>query len=164
MKRLNLILLSLLTLAATALVNPPVIAQTEELLPPEEAFALSAKMNGDQLIAEYRIAEGYYMYRERFDFQLESDGASFDTAIIPDGKVKHDEFFGDMEVYRNSVKIALPIIRNAASSALLKARITGQGCADIGVCYPPLQQTLMVDTTSSAKIMRASRGVCRYFS
>ncbi len=156
MKRLNLILLSLLTLAATALVNPPVIAQTDELLPPEEAFALSARMKGDQLIAEYRIAEGYYMYRERFDFQLESDGASFDTAIIPDGKIKNDEFFGDMEVYRNSVKIALPIIRNAASPAILKARITGQGCADIGVCYPPLQQTLMVDTTSSAKIMPAA--------
>ena len=150
MKRLNLILLSLMTLAG--FVNLPVMAQDDELLPPEKAFALTAWMENNQLIAEYQIAEGYYMYRERFDFQVEDDAASFDTAIIPDGKVKHDEFFGDMEVYRNSVKIALPIIKNAASPAILKVRSTGQGCADIGVCYPPLQQTLMVDTTSSARI------------
>ena len=151
MKKLNLVLLSLAIL--TAFITVPAMAQNDELLPPEKAFALTARMQGDQLIAEYEIAEGYYMYRQRFDFQIEGDAARFDTVIIPDGKVKHDEFFGDMEVYRNSVKIALPIIKNAASPSLLKVRSTGQGCADIGVCYPPLQQTLMVDTTSSAKIM-----------
>ncbi len=135
------------------LVNLPGLAQDDELLAPEIAFALTARMENDSLVAEYQIAEGYYMYRQRFDFQVESDGASFDTAIIPDGKIKHDEFFGDMEVYRHAVKITLPIVRNAASSHILKVRSSGQGCADIGICYPPLQQTLMVDTTSSAKIM-----------
>ena len=87
--------------------SPLLQAQEEELLPPEEAFSLSAWIEGDALIAEYQIAPGYYMYRERFDFQIESSDAParFDVAVLPDGKVKEDEFFGKMETYRNSVKI-----------------------------------------------------------
>ena len=129
------------------------LAQQDELLPPEQAFALSAWMENDQLIAEFQIADGYYMYRERFDFQFENADAQFDSAIIPDGKIKNDEFFGDMEIYRNSVRIALPIIKNAATPAILQVTSVGQGCADIGICYPPLKQTLMVDTASSARVM-----------
>ncbi len=152
MNLLNRNLLYLVT-AISVFIAAPVKAQENALLPPEQAFALSAWVEGNQLIAQYQIAEGYYMYRQRFDFQVETANASFDTAIIPDGKVKHDEFFGDMEVYRNSVRIALPIIKNAATPAVLRVKSVGQGCADIGVCYPPLQQTLMVDTASSAHII-----------
>ncbi len=152
MNQFNRILLYLVTATCLFTINT-VLAQDSDLLPPEKAFALSARMENNRLIAEYQIADGYYMYRHRFDFQIETDGARFDTAIIPDGKVKHDEFFGDMEVYRDSVRIALPIIKNAATPAVLKVRSSGQGCADIGICYPPLQQTLMVDTTSSARIL-----------
>ncbi len=152
MNLLNRNLLYLVT-AISVFIAAPVKAQEDALLPPEQAFALSAWVEGNQLIAQYQIAEGYYMYRQRFDFQVETANASFDTAIIPDGKVKHDEFFGDMEVYRNSVRIALPIIKNAATPAVLRVKSVGQGCADIGVCYPPLQQTLMVDTASSAHII-----------
>ena len=142
-----------LIIAISVFTTTPVMAQQDELLPPEQAFALSAWMEGDQLIAQYQIADGYYMYRQRFDFQVETADAKFDTAIIPDGKFKYDEFFGDMEVYRDSVRIALPIIKNAATPAVLKVKSVGQGCADIGVCYPPLQQTLMVDTASSARFI-----------
>ncbi len=156
-QKLNMNLLNRIPLylvaAVCLLVTTVAAAQDDELLPPEQAFALSAWVDNNQLIAEYRIADGYYMYRQRFDFQIETAGAQFDTAIIPDGKVKHDEFFGDMEVYRNSVRITLPIINNVTTAAVLKVRSSGQGCADIGICYPPLQQTLMVDTTSSARIM-----------
>ena len=70
------------------------LAQSDELLPPEQAFSLAAWMQDDMLIAEYDIAPGYYMYRQRFDFQIESENARFDTAIIRDGKIKNDEFFG----------------------------------------------------------------------
>ncbi len=152
MKLLNRSLLYLLT-AISVFTATLSIAQQDELLPPEQAFALNAWMEGDQLIAEYQIADGYYMYRQRFDFQVETSGITFDTAIIPDGKVKYDEFFGDMEVYRDSVRIALPITKNAVTPAVLKVKAVGQGCADIGVCYPPLQQTLIVDTASTARII-----------
>ena len=129
------------------------LAQSDELLPPEQAFSLVAWMEGDRLVAEYDIAPGYYMYRERFDFQIESGNARFDTAIIPDGIFKHDEFFGDMEVYRGNLRIVLPILSASMEGLNLVVKATGQGCADIGVCYPPLSQTLNLNTRSSARIL-----------
>ncbi len=140
-------------IAAASLLNfGAVTAQEDELLPPEEAFALIAWVENNSLIAEFQIAPGYYMYRERFDFQVESDGARFDTSIIPKGKIKNDEFFGDMEVYRDSVRIELPIIYASTNTGNLRVKTSGQGCADIGVCYPPLQQSLDIDTTSTARV------------
>ena len=95
------------------------------------------------------------MYRERFDFQIESSDAParFDVAVIPDGKIKEDEFFGKMETYRNSVKIKLPLLFDGATASSLQVKITSQGCADIGVCYPPLKQALAVELASNARIM-----------
>jgi len=147
----NIITLGLLLLFAYA---PLSQAQEDELLPPEEAFSLSAWMEDDNLVAEFRIAPGYYMYRERFDFQIEAGDAParFDVAQIPDGKIKTDEFFGDVETYRHSVRILLPILFEAASANQLEIKVTSQGCADIGVCYPPLKQSLAMDMASTAKV------------
>ena len=135
--------------------SPVSQAQEQELLPPEEAFSLSAWVEGDTLIAEYKIAPGYYMYRERFDFQIETSDtpARFDAAVIPDGKVKEDEFFGKMETYRNSVKIKLPLLFDGKAANSLQVKMTSQGCADIGVCYPPLKQSLAVELASNARII-----------
>jgi len=135
--------------------NPALKAQEEELLPPEEAFSLSARMQGDMLIAEYKIAPGYYMYRERFEFLVESSDAParFDVAQIPDGKVKIDEFFGRVETYRDSVSIKLPVIFDGSPAKQLQVKMVSQGCADIGVCYPPLKQALKVEVASNATIL-----------
>jgi len=130
-----------------------VLAQSDELLPPEQAFSLVAWMEGDRLVAEYEIAPGYYMYRERFDFQIESGNAQFDRAILRDGKIKNDEFFGDMEVYRGNLRIVLPILSSNQEALDLVVKATGQGCADIGVCYPPLRQILNLNTRSSARVL-----------
>lgn len=143
-----------LLLTLLALQGPLVQAQDQELLPPEEAFSLNAWIDGDKLVAEYRIAPGYYMYRERFDFKIESSDAParFDVAQIPAGKLKHDEFFGEMETYRDRVTIQLPILFDANPANRLEVRATSQGCADIGVCYPPLKQLLTVNLASNARI------------
>ncbi|HUV20273.1 MAG TPA: protein-disulfide reductase DsbD [Gammaproteobacteria bacterium] len=143
-----------LLLTLLALQGPLVQAQDQELLPPEEAFSLNAWIDGDKLVAEYRIAPGYYMYRERFDFKVESSDAParFDVAQIPAGKLKHDEFFGEIETYRDRVTIQLPILFDANPANRLEVRATSQGCADIGVCYPPLKQLLTVNLASNARI------------
>ncbi|MCP3690231.1 MAG: protein-disulfide reductase DsbD [Gammaproteobacteria bacterium] len=155
MKRLKYNLLYLLS-ACCLLASSLVIAQDEELLAPEQAFVLNAWMENDMLIAEFQIAPGYYMYRERFDFQIESGSARFDTAIIPDGTIKNDEFFGDMEIYRGLLRIVLPVLFDAPKSRQLMVKASSQGCADIGVCYPPLHQSLAVNTTSTARIYPAT--------
>ncbi len=126
-------------------------AQEEELLPPEQAFALTAWMQGDSVIAEYRIAPGYYMYRERFAFEIEASDAParFGAASMPPGKIMEDEFFGKMETYRDAVRIRLPIIFDAAAATELRVKAMSQGCADIGVCYPPQKQALALQIASS---------------
>jgi thiol:disulfide interchange protein DsbD len=151
----KLIAFGLLSLLAQ---SPLLQAQEEELLPPEEAFNLSARVEGDNLIAEYQIAPGYYMYRERFAFQVESSDAParLGDAQIPAGKIKQDEFFGQMETYRDSVRIVLPLIFEGAPASTLLVKATSQGCADIGVCYPPQKQALTVEPASSANIKPAA--------
>ncbi len=126
-------------------------AQEEELLPPEQAFALTAWMQGDSVIAEYRIAPGYYMYRERFAFEIEASDAParFGAASMPPGKIMEDEFFGKMETYRDRVRIELPVVFDAAAATELRLKAVSQGCADIGVCYPPQKQALALQVASS---------------
>jgi len=149
MKRITQILLIpfLLLLASEG------FAQQQELLPPEQAFKLQAWVEGDSVIAEYRIAPGYYMYRDAFQFTTETDGVIFNEARVPDGKIKHDEFFGDVEIYRDQVAITLPLQFNGNQKPVeVSIKTAGQGCADIGVCYPPLYQSLTMNLATTAKV------------
>ncbi|MCP4076007.1 MAG: protein-disulfide reductase DsbD [Gammaproteobacteria bacterium] len=130
-----------------------VFAQQQELLPPEKAFSLQAWVEGDKVIAKYNIADGYYMYRDAFQFDMESEGVIFAEPQVPGGKIKHDEFFGDVEIYRDSIAVTLPLeYVNGTKPATVNIKTAGQGCADIGVCYPPLYQSLIMNLTDSAKV------------
>lgn len=113
----------------------------EEFLDPQVAFKFSAKVvDGKAVAVTYDIADGYYMYRERFKFA--ADGATLGTPQIPPGKVKYDETFAkDVETYRHQVTIVIPV--NAPGPFTLK--VTSQGCSDKGLCYSP--------TESSARLM-----------
>jgi len=109
-------------------------AGAQDLLEPEKAFALTTRALDDRTVElTYRIAKGYYLYRERFDFK--ADGATLGAAALPPGKRKKDEFFGDVETYRGELRFTLPVAEAASGSFKLLA--TSQGCADVGVCYPP---------------------------
>jgi thiol:disulfide interchange protein DsbD len=105
----------------------------EDFLPPNVAFQFSARMaDANTIEATWRIAEGYYMYREQFKFK--AAGAKLDAPRIPPGKVKFDETFNkDVETYRHRVTIRVPV--EAAGPFTLTA--TGQGCSDKGLCYSP---------------------------
>ncbi len=123
---------------------PLAASAAEDLLEVDKAFRLSARvLDAGTLEVRYDIANGYYMYRDKFRFALEPAGVQSGTPQMPAGKVKKDEFFGDVETYRKQVVIRLPFTAPAGLDAVtLKA--TSQGCADIGVCYPPNPQTLQV--------------------
>jgi len=114
----------------------------DELLEAEKAFALSADTSAnDSVIVRWDIADGYYMYRDKFSFTIQSpDTATLGDAEFEQGKIKADELFGDVEVYEGSTEIRLPV---AGVATDLKLEITGQGCNEpIGVCYPPLTQVV----------------------
>jgi len=111
----------------------------DELLPAEQAFALKGSVvDADNLRLDWTIADGYYMYRERIKISANTDGVTLGTPELPDGKVKHDEFFGDMEIYRGDVQAKIPLDRHGADITHLTLTVVSQGCADRGVCYPPL--------------------------
>ncbi|HMM53886.1 MAG TPA: protein-disulfide reductase DsbD [Candidatus Desulfobacillus sp.] len=119
-------------------------AAAEELLEVDKAFRLSARvLDADTLEVRYDIAKGYYLYRDKFRFALEPAAAQAGAPQMPPGKVINDEFFGDVETYRGQAVIRLPFSApDGLESLTLKA--TSQGCADLGVCYPPNAQTLQV--------------------
>lgn len=117
----------------------PVAAQ--EFLDPLVAFKPEARALDDKTVeVRYSIAKGYYLYRDKFRFAAE--GATLGTPVFPAGKQKHDDNFGDVEVYYKSVAIRLPLSANQSGPITLK--VTAQGCADAGVCYPPQEQKLSI--------------------
>ncbi|MRW90826.1 protein-disulfide reductase DsbD, partial [Duganella sp. FT80W] len=118
-------------LALIALLLQPVRA--EDFLDPSEAFKFSARMvDGHTVSVTFQIADGYYMYRERFKFSAQ--GAKLGVPAIPPGKVHYDETFAkDVETYRKSVTITIPVEVNGPFTLLA----SGQGCSEKGLCYAP---------------------------
>jgi thiol:disulfide interchange protein DsbD len=135
---------------------PLTACAAEELLEVDKAFRLSARaLDAATLEVRYDIAKGYYMYRDKFQFTLEPATAKAGTPQFPPGKIKKDEFFGDVETYRKEVVIRLPFAAPAGLDAVtLKA--SSQGCADMGVCYPPNPQTLQVSLAAMSTAPAAS--------
>ena len=118
----------------------------DELLPPDEAFAFEASMAGDDVIrAVWTIADDYYLYRNKFRFTTNAEGIRFGNPTFPAGKVKQDEFFGKVETYRKRVAIEIPVIREPGAATNFELKATSQGCADLGVCYPPHTQLASLD-------------------
>jgi len=127
------------------------LAHAEEFLDPAVAFqpALRA-IDGQTLEVTYTIAKGYYLYRDKFRFAVEGETAVAGTPVFPKGKEKDDDNFGKVEVYYKTVAIRLPVERQASGALPLKLRVSAQGCADAGVCYPPQTQTLAVELPDPA--------------
>lgn len=120
-----------------------------ELLQPHEAFALSARaLDPRTLEARFNVADGYYLYRDKLKFNADVQGAVNLKVQLPPGKLKHDEFFGDVETYRGLVVIRIAL-GDAESGRKVTLVTESQGCADVGVCYPPQRQSLTLDVPAS---------------
>lgn len=127
------------------------LAHAQEFLDPAVAFKHSLKaLDGQTLQVDVEIAKGYYLYRDKFRFTLESDAATLGTPEFPKGKEHQDENFGKVEVYYKQVAIRLPVERQRSGVLPIKLKISSQGCADAGVCYPPQTQELTVDLPDPA--------------
>ncbi len=142
-----------------ALAAAPVLAASpQDLLEPEKAFRFSARaLDAEAVEVQFAIAEGYYLYRERFKFAAEN--ARLGKPEYPAGGRKKDQFFGDSETYRKEVRIRVPVEPGAGDP--LKLVVTSQGCADIGVCYVPMESMATLHLASLAAAMRRPRA-CRF--
>ena len=117
---------------------------TPDLLTPEQAFKISAKaLSANQLEVNWDIAEGYYLYRNKTRILSQSEKIQLGALDMPTGKTKQDEFFGDVVIYRGQLKVIAPLI-NPQSLSSIDIEVTYQGCADIGICYPPQKKTFSI--------------------
>jgi thiol:disulfide interchange protein DsbD len=120
-----------LALQVSAQVNP---------LPPDKAFRFSARLIDVQTVeARFAIAEGYYLYRDKIHFAVEPAAAGLTVARLPQGKIKEDQFFGRVETYRGDLVIRLTL-KDPKPGQQIVIAAESQGCADIGICYPPTVQ------------------------
>jgi thioredoxin:protein disulfide reductase len=139
-------MMRLLSLVLALLAAPVWAASADDLLEPEKAFRLSARaLDPSAVEVRFQIADGYYMYRDKFRFAAAGGDAKLGEPHFPQGQRKKDEFFGDVETYRKQVAIRVPVTGNAER---LQLEVTSQGCADVGVCYPPQVQKVEVRLAS----------------
>lgn len=126
-------------------------AQKDEYLKPDEAFQVDAIATGaDRIEVDFTIAKGYYLYRKRMGFSINGNQVKLGEPQLPQGQIKHDEFFGDMEIYHNSVKAVLPVSRAAGGAVKLVLTVKYQGCAEKGLCYNPLSKDFNIELPASA--------------
>ncbi|GFM68610.1 thiol:disulfide interchange protein DsbD [Pseudomonas cichorii] len=116
---------------------------SKEFLPVREAFKLSLIETTPQSIKLRFVAtDGYYLYRHRFQFRTEPADIGLGEAQLPPGEKKHDEYFGDVEVYHGILDIDLP--RKPGEERPFVLSVSYQGCADKGLCYPPETERLNI--------------------
>lgn len=129
------------------------LGEEEELLRVDDAFVLQAETLDNTVLVKFEIAEGYYMYRERFGFK--SDNATLGEPLIPDGKEKDDPYLGLTEVYYNFIEIAVPF---SDSSNPMTLSIDFQGCAEDRLCYPPTTREVVLEVPASTLALANSSG------
>jgi thiol:disulfide interchange protein DsbD len=121
--------------SASAQVNP---------LAPEKAFRFSARALDPRTVeARFSIAEGYYLYRDKLHFAVEPAASGLSVASLPNGKIKEDQFFGRVETYRGNLIVTLQLQATPPGQKIV-VEAESQGCADLGICYPPNIQRVTV--------------------
>jgi thioredoxin:protein disulfide reductase len=167
MQRLKFVLLSVMAVAAYATHAQTISERLQNLggflnnspeqqfLHPDEAFVLSVtEINPALLRMDVVIADGYYLYHDKFDFQFTEGEARVnnDAIIIPPGKIKEDPSFGRVEVNIGTFDIDVPLIRDNLAQTPVTLQYGYQGCKDNSLCYPPIKKTLplVLSAVSSA--------------
>lgn len=118
----------------------------DDILRPSEAFKLTTEVvDGENIRATWDIADGYFLYLDKIDFTSTDDNSAVKDFFKPAGKKKLDPNFGDVEIYRDSISFDLPIQRESKEETTLSLLSRSQGCADIGICFPPQKQTLDIN-------------------
>ena len=140
---MNQIYRFLLFLLTPVFFQPAWALSQDDLMPAEQAFAISSKIEDSSVILSWDIADGYYLYRDKFSFKIKNAEASLGAIEFPQGKIKHDPYFGRVEIYRKHVNIKIPVSTESTEPFVLS--IKTQGCADVGVCYPPVKTKLDIN-------------------
>jgi thiol:disulfide interchange protein DsbD len=129
----------------------------DELLPPELAFEVAVAIKDQQtLLATFKPAPGYYLYRDRFSFSLQGiPGAEISEIRMPEGKLKTDAFFGTTQVYYEPFQAELAISAPGADLRAASLEVGYQGCSESGVCYPPINKSIVLSSAPTVDAANA---------
>ncbi|WP_226944698.1 protein-disulfide reductase DsbD [Pseudomonas sp. FME51] len=120
-----------------------------QFLPVHEAFRAGiVEADAERIQLQFDVTPEYYLYRHRLKFELLGGDAQITQVNLPDGVERTDEFFGDVEVYYNSLAVMLDVAPGNTPAKQL--RVEYQGCADAGLCYPPEILLLDLPTTGGS--------------
>jgi thioredoxin:protein disulfide reductase len=141
LKRLFFLLL-LIGVAGGATAQFRLGGSADNLLEPEKAFRFSARaLDASTIEVSFAIASGYYMYRDRFQLAAEGNAdVRLGRPQFPAGLKHKDEFFGEMEIYRKDVRFRVPV----EGHGRFDLKVVSQGCADVGVCYVPMESNATI--------------------
>ncbi|MDP9084773.1 MAG: hypothetical protein M3N50_13585 [Pseudomonadota bacterium] len=143
--RLALMTLALV-LAGTAAAKPwwmrGIESNDSDFLPPDAAFRVAATVDGNVMRVRWVIADGYYLYRHKIEIKPESPDLVITAPSLPKGMVKNDPFLGIQETYEQQVEATLGYTRFDAGAHPLELKVTYQGCAKAGLCYPPITKVI----------------------
>lgn len=114
-------------------------------LPADEAFRFAALPDGgDHIRLVWEITDGYYLYRTRIKVAAGSDSVHLGDLALPTGETKTDEYFGKQEIYHHQLVGTLPVMHPGSAELSVPLKVTYQGCATAGLCYPPITKTVNV--------------------
>jgi thioredoxin:protein disulfide reductase len=149
----------LLGLAGSAFAKPwwmrNVASNDTDFLPPDVAFRVGARMDGNLLKVRWVIADGYYLYRQKIEVRAESPDLVVYPPQLPTGVIKTDPYLGTQEIYSQQVEALVPYSRIDAGAHPIQLKVTYQGCAEAGLCYPPITKVLF-PIISGAKVSAAA--------
>ena len=155
-------LLALILFAGVASAKPwwmrgGVESNENDFLPPDAAFRVAAHVDGGLIRVRWVIADGYYLYRQRIAVKAESPDLVLSAPVLPAGIVKIDPYFGRQEIYRQQVEATAGFSRIDGGAHPLQVKVIYQGCADAGLCYPPITKVIYPQGAQSAGIPAVSR-------
>ena len=113
-----------------------------DFLPPDTAFRIAAHDDGKAVRVRWAIADGYYLYRQRMEIKAESPGLALADPVFPAGKSKTDPYLGTQEIFVQQVEASAAYTRADGGAHPLQIKVTYQGCAEAGLCYPPITKVL----------------------
>ncbi|CAA6826926.1 MAG: Cytochrome c-type biogenesis protein DsbD, protein-disulfide reductase (EC [uncultured Thiotrichaceae bacterium] len=132
-----------------AIVNAYGLLSQDEILHPDEAFKVSAEILEDNIQVKWAIEDGYYLYKEKFGFSVETPEATLGAPELPAGKYKKDKYLGEVHVHHDDVLATIPYQTTAAIPELT-LKVSYQGCAEAGLCFPPQHKKLTLSLPKPA--------------
>ncbi|VAX06149.1 Cytochrome c-type biogenesis protein DsbD, protein-disulfide reductase [hydrothermal vent metagenome] len=164
-KFLNYLLLLLaipLSSQAEGFLSSLKFGSSDEPLRVEEAYKFSATVEGpNRLRLLWQIADETYLYNDKIEIRLtEGDGVSLGQYQLPKPKIKQDALrldgtIGELPVYYSEIDLQIPLLRSNLEPQEITLEVKYQGCADIGLCYPPVTKTIQLSLPAATAISTA---------